>query len=57
MLMLVAITVGLVFWITAWALGMNANVAILVTIALALMAFVVQLVTPWAKEQFGRTPR
>lgn len=56
MLMLIAITVGLVFWIVAWALGMNANVAILVTIALALMAFVVQLVTPWAKQQLGRGP-
>ncbi len=54
MLVLVAVTTGLVFWITAWALGTKAFDAFLVVILLALLALVARLISPWARSQLGR---
>jgi hypothetical protein len=51
---LVALTVGLVFWMSAWALGWKAFDAFLVTIALVLMATVVRVATPFVNQLLGR---
>jgi len=52
---LVALVVGLVFWITAWALGAKALDAFLVTIALVLGAAAVRIAMPFVKQQLGRS--
>jgi hypothetical protein len=51
---LVAFTVGLVFWIAAWAFGVKAFDAFLVTIALTITAATVRLVAPFVKQLLGR---
>jgi hypothetical protein len=51
---LVALTVGLVFWMGAWALGWKAFDAFLVTIALVLVATTVRLLTPFLNQLLGR---
>jgi len=51
MKILVALTVGLVVWIVLWALGTKAFDGFLVTIALVLVAVVVQLTEPFIREQ------
>lgn len=52
MKILVALTVGLVFWIVLWALGTKALDSFLITIALVLIAVVAELTDPWIREQF-----
>jgi hypothetical protein len=51
---LVALTVGLVFWITAWAFGIKAFDAFLVTIALTVTAATARLVAPFVRQLMGR---
>lgn len=51
---LVALMVGLVFWIGAWAFGMKAFVAILVTVFLVVSAQAVHMLTPFVKKLLGR---
>ena len=46
MAVLVALTVGLVWWITAWAFGIKAFDAFLLTIFLVVSAAAFQLVKP-----------
>jgi hypothetical protein len=53
---LVAFTVGVVFWITAWAFGMKAFDAFLVTIALTVTAATVRIAAPFVKQILGREP-
>jgi hypothetical protein len=50
MMVLVAFTVGLVFWIVAWALGWKAFDAFLVTIALTLIAATIRTVMPFVNR-------
>jgi hypothetical protein len=52
--LLVSLTVGLVFWIVAWALGMKAFDAILVTAFLVISAAAVRAVSPFVKQLLGR---
>lgn len=52
--LLVTLTVGLVFWIAAWALGMKAFDAFLVTVFLVVGAAAVRAVTPFVKQLLGR---
>jgi hypothetical protein len=47
---LVALAVGLVAWIVLWALGAKAFDSFLITIALVLVAVVVQLTEPFVRE-------
>ena len=54
MSVLVALTVGLVFWITAWAFGIKAFDAFLVTIALTLTAATARLMAPFVGQLLGR---
>ena len=51
---LVALMVGLVFWIGAWAFGMKAFDAILVTVFLVVSAQAVHMLTPFVKKLLGR---
>jgi hypothetical protein len=51
---LVALTVGLVFWIVAWALGTKAFDAFMVTIALVMVAVAARMVGPFVKQLLGR---
>jgi hypothetical protein len=51
---LVALTVGLVFWITAWAFGIKAFDAFLVTAALVITAATARLVAPFVNQLLGR---
>lgn len=50
MQILVALTVGLIFWVVAWTFGIKAIDAFLVTIALVLGAAVARMATPFVRE-------
>jgi hypothetical protein len=54
MAVLVALTVGLVWWICAWALGVKAFDAFLVTVALVVGAAAFQMVKPFLDQALGR---
>ena len=54
MVILVALTFGLAFWIAYWALGMKAFDGFLVTVLLVVGAATWQIASPWIKRQFGR---
>ena len=51
---LVALMVGLVFWIAAWAFGMKPFDAILVTVFLVVSAQAVHMLTPFVKKLLSR---
>jgi hypothetical protein len=51
---IVALTVGLVFWLTAWAFGAKAFDAFLVTVAITLGAATVRIVKPFVDQLLGR---
>lgn len=51
---LVAFTVGLVFWITAWSFGIKAFDAFLVTLALLVGAVAMRLLRPFLDQLLGR---
>ena len=51
---LVALTVGLVFWIAAWSFGAKAFDAFLVTVLLVVSAAAIRAVTPFFKQLLGR---
>lgn len=51
---LVSLTVGLVFWVAAWAFGMKAFDAFLVTVALTVGAATVRLFKPYLDQMLGR---
>ena len=51
---LVALMVGLVFWIGAWAFGVKAFDAILVTVFLVVSAQAVHVVRPFVRKLLGR---
>jgi Na+/pantothenate symporter len=54
MAVLVALVVGLVWWITAWAFGIKAFDAFLLTAALVVSAAAFQLVKPFLDQLLGR---
>lgn len=54
MAVLVALTVGLVWWICAWAFGVKAFDAFLLTVALVVGAAAVQMVKPFLDQVLGR---
>jgi uncharacterized integral membrane protein len=53
---LIALTVGLVFWISAWALGVKAFDAFMVTTLLVVIAATTRIVSPFVKQLRGREP-
>jgi len=54
MAVLVALTVGLVWWITAWAFGIKAFDAFLLTVALVVGAAAYQIAKPYLHQALGR---
>ena len=50
MSVLVALTVGLVFWIIAWSLGVKAFDAFMVTILITLVAATVRIMMPFVNR-------
>jgi hypothetical protein len=51
---LIALTVGLVFWIVGWSFGIKAFDAFLVTTLLVVTAAAIRLATPFVKQLLGR---
>jgi uncharacterized integral membrane protein len=47
---LVALTVGLVFWIIAWSLGVKAFDAFMVTILITLVAATARIMMPYVNK-------
>ena len=54
MAVLVALTVGLVWWITAWAFGIKAFDAFLLTAGLVVAAAAFELAKPFLDQLLGR---
>jgi uncharacterized membrane protein len=54
MIVMIALTVGLVWWIAAWSFGIGAFDAFLVTIALVVAAAAYMLVRPFLDQMLGR---
>ena len=54
MTVLVTLTVGLVWWITAWAFGIKAFDAFLLTVAMVVGAAAVMLIKPFIDQLLGR---
>ena len=54
MSVLVALTVGLVFWIVAWSLGVKAFDAFMVTVGLVVLAATLRLTKPFLDQLLGR---
>jgi hypothetical protein len=54
MAVLVALTVGLVWWICAWSFGIKAFDAFLLTLALVIGAAAFQMVKPFLNQLMGR---
>jgi hypothetical protein len=54
MIVIVALTVGLVWWIVAWSLGIGAFDSFLLTIALVVGAAAIMLVKPFLDQMMGR---
>jgi hypothetical protein len=51
---LIALTVGLVFWIAAWSFGIKAFDAFMVTALLVVVAAAARALTPFVKQLLGR---
>jgi hypothetical protein len=54
LIVLVALTVGLVWWITAWAFGVKAFDAFMVTAFLVVSAAAYMLIKPFIDQLMGR---
>ena len=54
MAVLVALTVGLVWWITAWSFGIKAFDAFMLTAAIVVGAAAFQMVKPFLDQLLGR---
>jgi hypothetical protein len=54
LIVIVALTVGLVWWIAAWAFGIKAFDAFLVTAFLVVSAAAYELVKPYLNQVLGR---
>jgi hypothetical protein len=56
MAILVAFTVGLVWWVCAWAFGIKAFDAFLLTVLLTITAATVVMVKPFVDQMLRREP-
>jgi hypothetical protein len=54
LIVLVALTVGAVFWITAWAFGVKSFDAFMVMALLTVTAAGIRIVTPFVRQLMGR---
>jgi Mn2+/Fe2+ NRAMP family transporter len=56
MAILVTFTVGLVWWICAWAFGIKAFDAFLLTVLMTITAATVVMIKPFVNQLLGREP-
>lgn len=56
MIVLVTLTIGLVFWIVAWSLGIKPFDAFLFTSIITVMAAGVRIVAPHVERMMKRAP-
>ena len=54
MAVLVALAIGLVWWIVAWSFGIKAFDAFLLTIGLVVGTAAVRMATPYVRQLLGR---
>jgi hypothetical protein len=54
MAVLVALTVGLVWWVAAWAFGIKAFDAFMLTVALVVAAAAARIAMPFVNQMMGR---
>jgi hypothetical protein len=54
LIILVAFTVGMVFWITAWSFGMKSFDAFMVVALLTVTAAAIRIVSPFVNQLLGR---
>ncbi len=54
MIVLVAFTVGMVFWITAWSFGIKSFDAFMVLVLLTVIAATIRVVSPFVNQLLGR---
>jgi hypothetical protein len=54
MIVLVAFTVGMVFWVTAWSFGIKSFDAFMVLALLTVSAAAIRIVTPFVNQLLGR---
>jgi hypothetical protein len=54
MIIMIALTVGLVWWIVAWAFGIKAFDAFLLTVAMVVAAAAYTIVRPFIDQLMGR---
>jgi hypothetical protein len=54
LIVLVAFTVGMVFWITAWSFGVKSFDAFMVVALLTITAATIRLVSPFVNQLLGR---
>jgi hypothetical protein len=54
MIVLVAFTIGMVFWVTAWAFGIKSFDAFIVLAFLTVTAAAIRLVTPFVNQMLRR---
>jgi hypothetical protein len=51
---LIALALGLTFWLVAWAFGAKAFDAFLVTVALVVIAVTIQIAVPFVNRLLGK---
>jgi hypothetical protein len=51
---IVTMTIALMLWVVAWALGINAFDGFMAVIAVLLVAFTARLLAPFVRQQLGR---
>ena len=54
MIVLVAFTIGMVFWISAWSFGMKSFDAFMVVGLLTITAATIRIVMPFVNQVLGR---
>jgi hypothetical protein len=54
LIVLVAFTVGMVFWIVAWSFGVKSFDAFMVVALLTVTAAAIRIVTPFVNQLLGR---
>ena len=54
MIVLVAFTTGVVFWIVAWSFGIKSFDAFMVVVLLTVIAATIRVVAPFVNQMLGR---
>ena len=54
MLILVTLTVGLIWWVAAWAFGVKAFDAFMLTVGMVVVAAAIHIAKPYIDQMLGR---